>query len=499
MPQRACKKNEDKFRNMVESTSDWIWQIDQNNVYTYSSPKVKEILGYSPEEVVGKSPFDLMPKEEAKRIAKIFEEISSSKEPFHGIENWNIHKNGNLVLLETSGVPLVNKNGLLTGYRGIDRDITKRKKAEDRLRQSEERFSKIFHSNPAAIVISRYADGLIIDVNNTFLRLSGYTYEEVIGQTSTELELFANSTDRSRMTNLLLKQSAVSNCLMSFQTKEGELKETIFSAEKIKIGNEDCIISTVLDVTERRKLERKLEEHTRNLEKVVRERTDKLKDAERLAAIGQTAGMVGHDIRNPLQAIVGDLYLLKTEIENIPDREIKRSLLVSVDSINENVQYISKIVNDLRDFSQKMEPKIEEINLKKEVQRVLSNIRTPEKVKIEYSVDTDLTLRTDKEYFERILTNLVVNAFQAIPKDGQITVSAIGQNEIAQIIVADTGEGIPGNLQEKIFAPFFTTKAKGQGLGLTVVKKLVDKLGGTLSVESQIGKGTTFKVGLPKE
>jgi PAS domain S-box-containing protein len=103
--EEALKESEERFRSMVESTSDWIWQVDKNGVYTYASPKIKDILGYEPEEVVGKTPFDLMPEDEAKRIAKFFGEIAEKKESFYGLENWSVHKNGNRVLLETSGVP----------------------------------------------------------------------------------------------------------------------------------------------------------------------------------------------------------------------------------------------------------------------------------------------------------------------------------------------------------------------------------------------------------
>jgi len=140
------KKSEEKFRNMVETTSDCIWEVDKNGVYTYVSPKIKDILGYEPEEIVGKPQFDFMPKDEVKKIVNFFKKIKKNRKPFASLENWNVHKNGTRVLLETSGVPLLDERGNLIGYRGIGRNITERKRMEEKiehttmgyLQQSEE-------------------------------------------------------------------------------------------------------------------------------------------------------------------------------------------------------------------------------------------------------------------------------------------------------------------------------------------------------------------------
>ena len=143
----ACKESEERFRGLVESTSDWIWQVNQNAVYTYVSPKVKEILGYEPEEVLGKTPFDLMPKDEVAKMTRIFVETAKSKRPIHNLENLAVHKNGNTVVLETSGVPIEDEKGNLLGYRGIDRDITERKKVEQALRESEQLYHILFDNS----------------------------------------------------------------------------------------------------------------------------------------------------------------------------------------------------------------------------------------------------------------------------------------------------------------------------------------------------------------
>ena len=133
----ALWESEERFRALTESTSDWIWEVDANGVYTYASPKVEDLVGYQPEEVIGKTPFDLMPPDEAERVGVIFRDIMASQRPFQRVENINLHKDGRRVVFETSGVPFFDKKGKLLGYRGIDRDITERKMAEKALRERE--------------------------------------------------------------------------------------------------------------------------------------------------------------------------------------------------------------------------------------------------------------------------------------------------------------------------------------------------------------------------
>ncbi len=132
--EKTIEESRERFRNLVEATSDWVWEANENGMYTYSSPKVLDILGYRPEEILGKTPFDLMPPEEAKRISDIFGEIIATRQPFSFLENVNLHKDGRRIILETSGVPFFDAEGTLRGYRGIDRDITGRKRAEETIK-----------------------------------------------------------------------------------------------------------------------------------------------------------------------------------------------------------------------------------------------------------------------------------------------------------------------------------------------------------------------------
>jgi PAS domain S-box-containing protein len=244
--------------------------------------------------------------------------------------------------------------------------------------------------------------------------------------------------------------------------------------------------------------EKELKIYSEHLEALVEERTKKLKDSERLAAIGETAGMVGHDIRNPLQSITGELYLARTNIADLPDNHTKEDLKESIGYIEEQLTYVNKIVQDLQDYAKTPKPQLQETNLEKAVQDVFSTVNIPENIKVSSNIEADFPkICTDQLYLKRILSNLTSNAVQAMPKGGKISVTATCKDEKIFITVADTGEGIPDEVKDKLFKPLFTTKAKGQGFGLAVVKKLTEALNGKVTVESQVGKGTQFTVEFP--
>ena len=189
--EEALGESEQRFRGLVESISDWIWEIDAKGVYTYASPRVKDLLGYNPEEVVGRTPFDLMPPNEAQRAAQVFWETARRREPFTRFENTNLHKDGRLVILETSGVPILDAQGNLRGYRGVDRDITKAKQEEAKLlramvelEQSNRDLQQFAYSashdlqEPVRMLTSylqaldQRADGRLDEQSQTYLRLS---------------------------------------------------------------------------------------------------------------------------------------------------------------------------------------------------------------------------------------------------------------------------------------------------------------------------------------
>jgi len=179
-------QSEARFRSLVESSSDWIWEVDTNMRYVYTSPKVKELLGYEADEIIGKTPFDLMLEEEAGRIAEASAAIIKEGRPFAGLENTNRHKDGRIVIMGTSGVPIIDEAGTLMGYRGINRDITERKHAEEALKKATERIVLHFEQSPLAI-IEWDTDFKVAEWNPAAERIFGYTKAEAKGRVAMDL------------------------------------------------------------------------------------------------------------------------------------------------------------------------------------------------------------------------------------------------------------------------------------------------------------------------
>jgi PAS domain S-box-containing protein len=220
---------------------------------------------------------------------------------------------------------------------------------------------------------------------------------------------------------------------------------------------------------------------------------------KRLSAIGQTAGMIGHDIRNPLQAIAGELFLMKQEIESSPDSQCTRNVQESLNAIQQQVDYMNKIVSDLQDYARPLKPDLVEVDLCTAIPQLLSTVPVPSNVQAFAECDRRLPkLKLDLTFLQRILINLVTNAIQAMPNGGKLTIKAFQQDDSVCITVSDTGVGIPDDIKPKLFQPLMTTKARGQGFGLAVVKRLIEAQGGTINFESKEGKGTQFKITFPR-
>lgn len=166
----ALRESEERYRTLVETVSDWVWEVDVNVVYTFVSPKVRDLLGYEPGEVLGKTPYDLMPPDEALRVKDIFNSYAARREPFPAIENTNLHKDGHPVVLETSGVPFFDADGMFRGYRGVDREIGARKRAEETARKSEEHLRQVQKFD----AIGRLAGGMAHHLNNLMSVVTGY-------------------------------------------------------------------------------------------------------------------------------------------------------------------------------------------------------------------------------------------------------------------------------------------------------------------------------------
>lgn len=387
------------------------------------------------------------------------------------------------------------------------------------LKLSEEQFklerdkAQTYLDSVDAILIALDADGMITFVNGRGRELLGTNTEKVLGKNwfDTYLPTEIRDNVKRRFQSLVKGRAAIPDLL--FDRYETSIRDTngverliAWHNTVLKDGDGRVvgILSSGNDITERKTVERDTTRYTQLLEELVAERTRKLRQAERLAAIGELASMVGHDLRNPLQVIFTQLYLAKEYISAMPDAE--RAILEKVglakmwESLGKQVEYMNKVVSDLQDYARTIEPKIVEVNLRDLVVDTLSSMTIPPNIKVSLMIDERFhKVIIDPALMKRVFTNLISNGVQAMPDGGQLTVKASWAAETASIDFQDTGVGIPEENLDKLFQPLFTTKAKGQGLGLAVCRRIVEAHGGIIKVESKVKEGSTFTIKLPHE
>ncbi len=249
-----------------------------------------------------------------------------------------------------------------------------------------------------------------------------------------------------------------------------------------------------------RKARKQLEAYTEQLEQKVDERTRELRKsqeqllkAQRLAVIGELAGMVGHDLRNPLTSISGAQYYLKKRLILEKNDKIKEML----ELIEKNIVYSNKIINDLLDYSREIELELSESDPKSLVKEALCIVQVPNNVQVINLVKSKPTLKVDVEKMKRVFVNLIKNALEAMPKGGALTIKSRKVGGKVEIVFSDTGGGMSKETLEKLWTPLFTTKAKGMGFGLPICKRFVEAHGGAISAESARGKGSIFTVTFP--
>jgi signal transduction histidine kinase len=247
------------------------------------------------------------------------------------------------------------------------------------------------------------------------------------------------------------------------------------------------------DISERKRMANKLKEYSETLEDLVEKKTQELKDAERKVAMGEIAAMVGHDLRNPLTGIAGAVYYLKTNLESKIDEPIKQMLTL----IEKNIEYSDKIINDLLDYSRKIQLERTETTPQTIVTEIVSSISIPRHIKIVDKTQHKPKIYVDVQKMKRIFTNIITNARDAMPEGGKLTITSREWNKQIIFTFTDTGQGIPENIMDKIWIPLFTTKAKGMGLGLAICRRMVEAHNGSISVKSKVGKGTSFTITLP--
>ncbi|NIV44450.1 hypothetical protein GWN49_06180, partial [Candidatus Bathyarchaeota archaeon] len=245
-----------------------------------------------------------------------------------------------------------------------------------------------------------------------------------------------------------------------------------------------------------------VKEYAEQLELKVRRRTKELVEAqekliksERLAAIGEAAAMVGHDLRNPLTSIGGATYYVKGKLSSETDKKTVEML----ELIEQGVAYSNKIINDLLTYSGEIRLELLETVLKLVIEDALSSVRIPRNVRIFNLAEDEHPVKADVEKMTRVFVNIIRNALDSMPGGGTLTIVSKKTSDSITIAFSDTGAGMPKDVLERIWVPFFTTKAKGMGLGLPICKRIVEAHHGKILVESKVREGTTFTIKLPIE
>ncbi len=268
----------------------------------------------------------------------------------------------------------------------------------------------------------------------------------------------------------------------------------------MQINGKNHGVAFVRDISERKQVQKKLQNYSIVLEETVALRTAELKamqerllKAERLAAIGELAGMVGHDLRNPLQGIKNATYYLKRKGPVISEYQSKEML----ETIDKAIENANKIINDLLDYSREMHLEITDCRLSTLLEDTIRVIQVPDRIQIANRVLAETQIMVDADKMMRVFVNLIKNAIDAMPDKGRLEITCRQTRDNVEISFADTGMGIPPEILQKLFTPLFTTKAQGMGFGLAICKRIIEAHGGVIGVESEVNKGTKFTITLP--
>ena len=369
-----------------------------------------------------------------------------------------------------------------------------RRRAEYELRQSEERFSKVFRASPVAIAISTLDEDRYVDANDAFLTLIDARREEVIGRTAREIGVWADPAQWAGVVDELRRHGTAGNKEMATRTTQGVLCSVLASFERIELGGRPCLLSLVHDMSARKQLE------------------EQLRQAQKMEAVGRLAGGVAHDFNNLLSVITGYCDLLMRQLT--PEARG----WVEISEMRGAAEAATSVTRQLLAFSRRQvsEPRVLDLNgVVGRTERLLQRLVGAEVALVTRLAAGTAAVRADPGHIEQVVMNLAVNARDAMPAGGRLLIetavveldeTAVRDDPAARpgwyvmLAVRDTGVGMDPQTKARIFEPFFTTKevGKGTGLGLATVYGIVQQSGGLIRVESEPGQGTTFKVYLPK-
>ena len=439
---------------------------------------------------------------------KEIERSHQTQEPSN-IEYRMLARDGHVVWFHDQTVLVRDDKGQPRYWQGLKIDITRRKEAELQARQSEERFSKAFRASPIAISITRLSDGLFTDVNDSFLRILGYTRAEVLGRTALDMNIFASAEERTKFIQLLLDQGEIRDYEMTTVTKSGQAIHALFSSEIIELDGEEYALATILDITDRKRAEEEILKLNAELERRVQERTTELERA--LRAKDEFLANMSHELRTPLNAILGLSESLAEHIAGPLNEKQDRY----VKTISESGTHLLSLINDILDLARiesgQVVLNITEVDVQQVCQasmRMINQQALKKEQRVTIDIDEEIgVIWVDERRLKQVLVNLLSNAVKFTPAGGELGLMVQGDphEKLVTLTVWDHGIGIRESDLTRLFQPFvqldssLAREAPGTGLGLALVAQMVRLHGGSVKVVSQLDEGSRFTVTLPWE
>ena len=501
--ERSLQASEQQFHAVFETASDSMLLVDKISGQVHNSNRAaQDSLGYSKRALLKKNLWVLGILKDRRQFRRI--SIELEKQGVVGLVDKTIPTSqggdypADITIMDRSEVIQFNIH-----------DITERKQAEEKLGASENELRSLFAAMTDVV--------FVLDGEGRYLRIAPTNPinlyrlpEDLLGKTVYEVlpKEPADYMMAKIRAAIQTKQTVLGEYALQIDGKE------IWFASSISRLSDNSVIWVAHDISERKRAEEKLKEYSEHLEEMVAERTSELRQAqeelvreEKFAVLGQLAGGVGHELRNPLGVISNSVYYLKLVQPNANEKIKKHHAM-----IEQELHTATHIVSDLLDYAREISTEPQPGSVTDLVDRTLSRFPVPASIIIKINIPVGLPqVYADPLHVQQVLGNLVTNACQAMSslplntKAGSVTssgrcrltISARQKKETVAIAVKDNGNGITPENMQKLFEPLFTTKARGIGLGLAVSRKLAKANGGRIEVESQVGKGSTFTLYLP--
>jgi PAS domain S-box-containing protein len=494
--QRAVRESEERFRALFEEALDGICLADaKTGIILDCNQALVDLVGRERAELIGQPQSILHPphNDDSAYSPTFRQHIADKKGQI--LETQVLTKAGIIREVDIKA-NLLNIQGQEI-IQGIFRDITERKKTQETLRESEEKYRVLFANAQVGMFRSKIDGTAILDLNEKLTEIFGHSREEMLKNPATIR--WAHSEKRNEMMDQLKEKGIIADYEVEIITRDHTIRTCLVSL--VINQKEGYVEGSALDITERKRAEEELKNYSGRLEVMVSERTRQLMEAqdqlvkkEKLAVLGKLAGGVGHELRNPLGAIKNAAYFLTMALET-PDPDVKEM----VELINKEVARSEDIISSLLDFARPKTLTLRKESVKKVVNEALKRNPVPRNVTVIDNLDETLPeIQADPDKLLQVFNNIISNAFQAMPEGGKLTItSKLSGHELVSIAFVDTGTGISAENMKKLFEPLFTTKIKGIGLGMVVTKTIVEAHGGTIDVQSVEEKGATFTVNLP--